>query len=99
MLPARKLHGVATTSDLTVQKLEADLSDDQVRALYADMESDAIYTVVVQRLSGRDRVNGAPRSYRCTLMTVTPPDTSSSSADSAMIGVTLSVIGVPTLAA
>jgi hypothetical protein len=90
MLPARKLTGVATTADLVVRKLEADLTDAQLRALYADVE---------QRLTAADRPSGAARGYRGVISGITEPDTAGGAGtDPAMIEITLAVVGKPTVA-
>lgn len=99
MQPAVKEMGIPTTSDLTIRKREADLTDTDIAELYADMQSDSQYVCVVQRLTASDRTSGAPRSYRCVVMSVAPSDVDSSSSDAAEIQVTLSVFGLPTIAA
>jgi hypothetical protein len=99
MLPARKLTGVATTADLVVRKLEADLTDAQLRALYADVDTDTEYTGVVQRLTAADRPSGAARGYRGVISGITEPDTAGGAGtDPAMIEITLAVVGKPTVA-
>jgi hypothetical protein len=99
MKPAVKELGTVTTSDLTIRKRESDLTDADVAELYADMESDAVYTCVVQRLSAATRTSGNPRTYRCVIMGVAPSDVDGSSSDAAELQVTLSVFGLPTIAA
>lgn len=100
MQPAIKEKATPTTSDLTIRKREEDLTDADVAELYVDLASpDTILTCVVQRMTAADRTQGAPRSYRCVVMGVTPPDTDSSSGDTAELSVTLSVFGLPTIAA
>lgn len=98
MQPARKLTGVATTSDIVIRKLEDDLTDDDWRTLYADLNTQNQYTVVTQGLNSADNPRGAPRSYRCLLTGTTPTDIDSGSSDAAEVSLTLSVFGLPTIA-
>jgi hypothetical protein len=99
MRPARKMTGTPTTADLTIRKLEDDLSDTDIRELYRDLNSDTEHTCVVQRLTAADRIIGAPRSYRCIITGVAPSEPDAGSADAAEITVTLAVFGLPTIAA
>jgi hypothetical protein len=98
MLPARKLLGVSTTGDLTVRKLVADLSDDDVRVLFSDQQQPTEYTVTQQRLTASDRAAGRPLSQRGVIKGVTYPDHDSSSSDAAEIQIVFSMIGVPQIA-
>jgi hypothetical protein len=98
MRPAVKLMGTSTTGDLTLRKLLADLSDDDVRSLLSDQQSDTQYTATQQRLTASDKAAGRPLSHRCVIKGVTYPDSDSSSSDAAEIQVVLSVFGVPTIA-
>jgi hypothetical protein len=98
MRPARKKTGTPTTSDLVIRKDVLDLTDADVRELYADLNSDTEYTCVVQRLKASDQIVGAPHSYRCIILGVTPSDVDSASADAAEWQVTLGVFGLPTVA-
>jgi hypothetical protein len=99
MAPPIKLSDTPTTADLVVRRLERDLTDDDMRELYRDLESDQTYTVVVQRLRGRNSIFGAPMTYRCLIIGIAPSDTDAASADAATISVTLGVAGVPTVTA
>jgi hypothetical protein len=99
MLPARKLVGTPTTGDVTVRKLIADLTDDDLRVLLADQQNDTIYTIVTQRLTSADRTVGGPWSQQGVVKTVTPPDADSGGGtDAAELSVVLSMIGTPTVA-
>jgi hypothetical protein len=99
MKPAIKETATPTTSDITVRKREADLTDADIRELYIDLESDAVYACVIQRLSAADHPSGAPRSYRCIVSGIAPNDVGGDSSDIAELEVTLSVFGMPTIAA
>lgn len=99
MQPAIKEKSTPTTSDLSIRKREQDLTDADVAELYVDLAGDIELTCVVQRMTAADRTSGAPRSYRCTVSGVAPSDTDASSGDAAEISVTLSVFGLPTIAA
>lgn len=99
MRPPLKSTGTPTTSDVSIRKREADLTDDDMRELYFDLATDTELVCVVQRLSAADRPVGAPRSYRCVVVGVTPSDVDSGSSDTAELTVTLSVFGLPTVAA
>jgi hypothetical protein len=98
MRPARKLFGASTTGDVTVRKLVADLSDDDVRVLFADQQTEAEYTLTQQRLTASDRAAGRPLSQRGNIKTVTYPNSDSASSDAAEIQVVLSMIGTPQIA-
>jgi hypothetical protein len=99
MRPAVKETATPTTSDITVRKRESDLTDNAIAELYRDLESDTLYVCAVQRLSAADRASGDPRVYRCVVVGVAPSDVDSASSDAAEIQVTLSVFGLPTIAA
>lgn len=99
MLPAIKLTGVPTTSDVVVRKLEASLSDDDVRTLYEDLKDDTQYSAVIQRLTAADRPTGAPKAYRAIVVGVAPSDVAGDSEDAAELTLTLGIFGVPTVAA
>lgn len=99
MRPAVKETATPTTADITVRKRESDLTDSDIAELYRDLESDSLYVCVIQRLTAADRASGSPRSYRCIVVGVAPSDIDSASSDAAEIQVTLSVFGLPTIAA
>jgi hypothetical protein len=96
--PAIKYTDTPTTSDIVIRKREADLTDAAVRELYADLDSDAEYICVVQRMTAGNGNAGAPRSYRGLVVGVTPSDVDAGSADVAEMQVTLAVFGLPTIA-
>lgn len=99
MRPARKLFGTPTTGDVTVRKLLADLTDDQVRVLLQDQgREDQVYSVTQQRLNAADSPRGAAWGWSGFVKTVTPPDADSGSSDAAEISVVLAVVGTPTIA-
>lgn len=99
MQPARKLPGTSTTGDVTIRKLDADLTDAMIRELYADQKTLTEYTVTVQRLTAADKTSGAGRGYRGIVKSVNEPDAASGAgADPALIEVVLSVSGTPTIA-
>jgi hypothetical protein len=99
MLPAIKETATPTTSDITIRKRESDLTDADIAELYRDLQSDTEYVSVIQRLSAADRTSGAPRSYRCIVIGIAPSDVDGGSSDAAELTVTLSVFGLPTIAA
>jgi hypothetical protein len=96
--PAIKYTDTPTTSDIVIRKREADLTDAAWRDLYADLDSDAEYVCVVQRMTAGGGNAGAPRSYRGLVVGVTPSDVDAGSADVAEVQVTLAVFGLPTIA-
>jgi hypothetical protein len=98
MQPAKKLFAVPTTGDVTVRKLLADLTDDDVRALLADQNTDTVYSAVQQRLNAANSPKGASFAWKGNVKTVTLPEHDSSSSDAAEITVVLSIIGTPTSA-
>lgn len=98
MQPARKMVGATTTDDVTIRKAVDDLTDAQVRTLYADQQNDKEYTVTQQRLTSATTAAGAGRAWTGIIKTVTEPSTSASSSDAAMIEVVVSTIGTPTVA-
>lgn len=98
MRPARKLFGTPTTGDVTVRKLLADLTDDDVRALLADQQTDTEYRGTQQRLNAADSPRGASFAWRGNVKTVTIPEHDAGSSDPAEITVVLSIIGTPTVA-
>lgn len=99
MRPARKTLATPTTSDIVIRKTEGDLSDVDIAELYHDLTTDAELICVRQRLTAIDRPVGAPKTYRCVVTDVAPADVDSASTDEAELQVTLSVFGLPTLAA
>lgn len=98
MRPARKLFGTPTTGDVTVRKLLADLTDDDVRALLTDQNTDTEYRATQQRLNAADSPRGASFAWRANIKTVTLPEFDAGSSDPAEITVVLSIIGTPTVA-
>jgi hypothetical protein len=56
--PAIKYTDTPTTSDIVIRKREADLTDAAVRELYADLDSDAEYICVVQRMTAGNGTRG-----------------------------------------
>lgn len=98
MQPARKLVGPPTTGDFTIRKLVADLTDDDVAVLFADQQTEAVYTATQQRLTAADRAAGRPISRRGIIKTVTYPPADASSANAAELEVVMSIIGTPSVA-
>jgi hypothetical protein len=98
MRPARKLFATPTTGDVTLRKLLADLTDDDVRALLTDQNTDTEYRATQQRLNAADSPRGSSFAWRGNVKTVTLPEFDGASSDPAEITVVLSVIGTPTVA-
>jgi hypothetical protein len=98
MRPARKMFATPTTGDVTIRKLLADLTDDDVRALLTDQQTDVEYRATQQRLNAADSPRGASFAWRGNVKTVTLPEMDGGSSDPAEITVVLSIIGTPTVA-
>lgn len=97
MRPAVSLGSDVTTEALTLSKLEADLTDDDLIYVLDIVGSNTAATASRQRLNAQNRSTRAPMLYRGTISRVTPSNVSSTSSDPALIQLVLSVTGKPTL--
>lgn len=98
MRPAVSLGGDVATGNVTLQKLLADLSDDEVAHLYDCAGTPDPAVATKQLLDGRNASTRRPRVYRGTVKRVAEPNYDSTSNDRALIEVELTVTGKPTLA-
>lgn len=99
MRPAVNLGADVTTDALTLRKLEADLSDDDLEYLLDIVGTSRPCVADRQRLDARNASTRRPMLYRGTISNVNPSNVDSSSNDAALIEVVLAVTGKPQLVA
>lgn len=98
MTPPVSLGSVSNVGNVTLRKLEADLTDDDLAFLIDVQGTPTLGVATKQRLNAANQSTRRPLAYRGTVKTVTPATYDSTSNDAAQIEVVLTVTGKPTLA-
>jgi hypothetical protein len=99
MRPPVSLGSDVETEALTLRKLEADLTDDDLAFLLDIVGSATPAVGSRQRLDARNKATRRPMLYTGTISNVNPSDVDSTSSDPALIEVVLAVTGKPQLVA